>query len=98
MIAVIIVLAVALLLCVLALLVFLYQQILMTNEINKRLLLLAEDSISGERNTMDALNQALESQASELKERYDDNGNLSKSAEEEPEDSFNPHEALDDLE
>lgn len=96
----IIVLSVCLVACVIALLIFLYQQLLMTNEINKRLLLLSENSLAGEKNAIDDLNSLLLEKQEELQSKFgeDENRNTqTKSVYPDEEEEFNPHEALDSL-
>jgi hypothetical protein len=53
MLAAIIILAIVCVLCVITLAVIIYHQLLMTNEINKRLLLIARESLERERITME---------------------------------------------
>ena len=96
----IIVLSVCLVACVIALLIFLYQQLLMTNEINKRLLLLSENSLAGEKNAIEDLNALLLEKQEELQSKFgeDNNGeNKTHSVYPDEEEEFNPHEALDNL-
>jgi hypothetical protein len=53
MVGAVLILSIAAILCVITLAVVLYHQFLMTNEINKRLVLIARESIERERITME---------------------------------------------
>jgi hypothetical protein len=96
-----VVLSVTLLGAVISLLLFLYQQLLMTNEINKRLLLLSENSIENEKLAMEELNEELLARAEELhlkfNEEQSDIKQEGKSVYPDAEDIFNPHDALDNM-
>lgn len=99
MLPIIIALAVCLVVVVIILAIMFYHQMLLVNEVNKRLLMLHEDSIDSERNTMDALNQRLEDERLRLSEKFDENNNQNLTGEDADDDSaFNPHQALEDLE
>lgn len=89
------ILCVLLALIVIALLVTIYHQMLMLNEINKRLMVITEDSIDNERNTMDAFNQRLQEDEASISDKFDSGATTTSNIE--TSDTFNPHEALDDL-
>ena len=72
MVAAIISIAVVVVVIVIILAIMFYNQMLLVNEINKRLLLIAKDAIDNERNTEDELQDALrelEEQASNRNEQ-----------------------------
>lgn len=95
-IACIITLAILVAIIVIVIAVLLYNQMLATNEVNKRLLLITKESIDKERSTQEELNNALV----EL-ERAADNQVSNKPEQENSgndEDVFNPHEFMDNLE
>lgn len=82
-----IILAACLVFCVLALLVFAYNQLLQLNEVNKRLLLLSSDAINNDRNSMAELSARIIEQERVIDEALDSTIG----------EAFNPHEALDDM-
>lgn len=97
MIEAVIALSVTLAVCVIGLLFALYHQMLMVNEVNKRLIIIAEEAIEKERITMDELNRQLQDNAMTMQEKFSSSDNNENS----PElfdAGFNPHEALDELE
>lgn len=79
---IIIVLSICLTLCLIGILIYCYHQLLSINEINKRLLLLTQNSMDNERNSLDRLMAEIESSQREA-------NNLSDSLEKT---GFNPHD------
>ena len=98
--AAIIVCVIALSLLIVAILVLLgilfYNQMLVTNEVNKRLLLLTQESIEKERSTQGALNDALV----ELERQANEGANPQPQAKAEDDESdvepFDPHSYMED--
>ena len=76
---------------VIILVVILYHQMLLVNEVNKRLLLLAKESIERERITMDELQDMIHTQMSEQPT------SPAEVEEDMPKGSFDPHEFEEQL-
>ena len=73
----------------------------MTNEINKRLLLLSENSMANEKLAIEELNEELLARAEELHLKFNEEPSdvkqEGKSVYPDAEDVFNPHDALDNM-
>ena len=89
----IICLSVLVALIVTVLVILVYNQMLITNEVNKRLLLIAKESIDKERSSTEELNEALR----ELDRVTNEVKEPSMSYQEEDEEVFNPHTYTDNV-
>lgn len=92
---IIIILAVCLVLVVVALLIFAYNQMLLLNEVNKRLLLMTESAVDMQTNSINELKEKISMLEYETKTKYLEEQGL-ESDELIPE-NFNPHEELDNI-
>jgi len=93
----VIVLAVLVVVIVVVLAILLYNQMLLTNEVNKRLLVMTKDSIDHERGTQEQLNEAI----SELERVSNEQTgftpqNLEDGGDESSEEIFDPHTYTDE--
>lgn len=88
---IIISLCVALIIIVIIIAILLYNQMLLLNEYNKRLLLLAKESIEKERSTQEELTEALRQQDALANELNNQHPITVEQTQEEEEEIFDPH-------
>lgn len=85
---------------VVVLAILIYHQMLLLNEMNKRLIIIAEESIDEERDTASELADQIALNERLATEKFSSDVNTVHDTSEEPEQSggFDPHDALDGLE